>query len=170
MFLDRALHSLRFASIASPILGDIRALDTLTHDLVYRAARQFIMSLAKPFKGAPVHPFRSATVAAVQNTTIPAHLVPNTVGLAYSSLPRLLALRLVGQPKAMPACEDCATVEDRNTPTAALSRAEEPMPFITHVAGRRIESDRVSLGLPFTASIPMAVIQDQAARLRLDVD
>lgn len=49
--------------------------------------------------------------------------------------------------------------------TAPTDRAEKPMPFTAHVAGRRVEIDGIAFRLPFPALIPVAIVQDHAPRL-----
>jgi hypothetical protein len=44
------------------------------------------------------------------------------------------------------------------------------MPFTAHVARRGIEMDWVFFDLPFAAMIPLAIVQDNAARFRPDID
>jgi hypothetical protein len=54
--------------------------------------------------------------------------------------------------------------------THGQSRAEEPMPLTAHLAGRCIEIDRIFFDLPFAAMIPLAIVQNNAARFRPDID
>jgi len=101
----------------------------------------------------PVPGFR-----AVKYSSFPTQLIPDPISLAGCSIPRLFALRRVGKLVAVTAGKDCPTVKHGNPPTTPMGRAEEPMPFPAHVAGRCIETDRIAFVLPFSASIPLAII------------
>lgn len=124
---------------------------------------------AKPLIGAPVHSLWFAPIATFQNATGPAHFVADTICSPRRAIPRLFSLRRVGQPVAMTAREDCATVEDSNAATAPTGRAEEPMSLTAHVAGRCIEIDRIFFGLPFAAMIPLEILQDNAVQSGSDL-
>ncbi|WP_177209518.1 hypothetical protein [Sulfitobacter brevis] len=70
----------------------------------------------------------------------------------------------------MAAREDCTAIEYSNAATAPTDRAEEPMPLTTHVAGRGIEMDWIAFVLPFSASIPLAIVQDRATGFGPDIN
>jgi hypothetical protein len=60
---------------------------------------------------------------------------------------------------------------DRTEAYRAIAvRAEEPMPFTAHVAGRGVQIDGIAFRLPFPASIPVAIVQDHTTRFRPDID
>lgn len=96
------------------------------HDPDQGAIREGVVFPAKPLIGAPVHSLWFAPIATFQNATGPAHFVADTICSPRRAIPRLFSLRRVGQPVAMTAREDCATVEDSNAATAPTGRAEEP--------------------------------------------
>ncbi len=73
------------------------------------------MFAAKPLIGAPVHSLGLAPITAFQDTTRPAHRVADAICPPCCTIPRLFALRGIGQLVAMTAGEDCPAVDDGET-------------------------------------------------------
>lgn len=111
-----------------------------------------------------MHPPGFFTAGRIENTLLPAQLLPYLVCSSRGLVIVHLALAGIGKPTTMTANEDTATVEDCYAPPTVLPRTQEPDTFPPEVTIRPIQTYRIILVFPFAIPAQVAIVQDYPIR------